>query len=204
MNEPKTIIEPLAGYIFDLVAKIRNKPFVPHSLTKLHNLKFCRDITKADTVVEIGSFKGVTARRLSYLFEKVITVEIDTTLHEISKIRCATRDNVQLILGDGKEVLADLAPDVRNAVLFLDGHFSGGQTGRGDEVEPVLEELDVISLHIGNFCAILIDDFRLFGVEEGWPRKSAVLAKLEEVLPNPVWTHYILNDQFICIRSNNA
>ncbi len=204
MNEPKTFIEPLAGYALDLLAKVRNRPFVPHSLTKLHNLKFCRDATKADIVIEIGSFKGLTARRLSYLFDKVITVEIDPTLHDISKKRCAKRKNVQLILGDGKETLATLSPSIENAVLFLDGHFSGGQTGQGEEVEPVLEELDVISDYIENFCAIVVDDFRLFGVEDGWPAKSDVMEKLEQVLPSPLWTHYIMNDQYICVLGDRA
>ena len=64
MNNPKTFIEPLGGYIVDLIYKIINKPFIPHSLTKLHNLKLCRDITGATTVVEIGTFWGVTAKRL--------------------------------------------------------------------------------------------------------------------------------------------
>ena len=58
MNNPKTFIEPIAGYIVDLTYKIFNKPFIPHSLTKLHNLKLCRDITGASTVIEIGSFWG--------------------------------------------------------------------------------------------------------------------------------------------------
>ena len=49
MNEPKFFIEPMAGYALDLLAKIRNKPFVPHSLTKLHNLKLCRDMSGAKT-----------------------------------------------------------------------------------------------------------------------------------------------------------
>lgn len=202
MNEPKTFIEPIAGYALDLLAKIRNRPFVPHSLTKLHNLKFCRDETKSKLVIEIGSFKGVTARRLSYLFDKVITVEIDSNLHEICKKRCADRKNVQLILGGGKEVLANLAPVIEDAVLFLDGHFSGGETGYGDEIEPVLEELDVISNCIESFSAIVVDDFRLFGVESGWPAKSVVMLKIEQILPSPVWTHYILNDQWVCIRSH--
>ena len=200
MNEPKFFIEPLAGYALDLLAKVRNRPFVPHSLTKLHNLKLCRDMTGATTVIEIGSFKGVTASRLSRLFENVITVEIMPKLHEIAKARCSKRVNVELLLGDGSELLPVIAARVSNAVLFLDGHFSGGETGQGDEPEPVLEELDLIIDYLDNFNAVVIDDFRLFGVEEGWPKKSEVIAKIEQILSSPVWVHYILNDQFVIIR----
>lgn len=202
MNNPKTFIEPMGGYIIDLIYKILNKPFIPHSLTKLHNLKLCRDITGATTVVEIGTFWGVTTKRLSYLFNKVITVEIDSALHSTALKRCRNRKNIELIKGDGIEVLTDISPSIKNAVLFLDGHYSGGITGLGDEPEPVLKELDVINEHIDNFVAVVIDDFRLFGVENGWPKRSEVLEKAEEILPCEEWTHYVLNDQFIFIRQS--
>lgn len=64
----------------DLVAKLRKRQFVPHSLTKLHNMKTYRDMTGATTAVEIGFYKGVTTKRMSQLFEKVISVEIDEAL----------------------------------------------------------------------------------------------------------------------------
>lgn len=87
MNEPKSVLEPLAGYFLDVIMKIRNRPFVPHSLTKLHNLRVLRDLTGSKTVIEVGSFKGVTARCLSYIFERVITIEIDKNLHQQAKDR---------------------------------------------------------------------------------------------------------------------
>ncbi len=200
MNEPKTFLEPLAGYLLDVVAKLRNRPFVPHSLTKLHNFKTCRDLTGAHTAIEIGSYKGVTARRLSRLFKSVVTVEIDPALHEIAKKNCADRPNVRLLLGDGAILLPQIAGEVSNALLFLDGHFSGGATGMGDEPEPVLKELDLLQGHIENFVAIVVDDFRLFGVEQGWPSKSEVMAKLESVLPQTRWNHFVMNDQFVVVR----
>lgn len=202
MNDPKTFLEPIAGYILDLVNKIRNKPFIPHSLTKLHNLKMCRDITGSSTVVEIGTFKGLTAKRLSYLFKNVITVEIDSDLYLIASKKLKKHKNIKLIKGDGVDVLAQISPVIDDAVLFLDGHFSGGITGIGEEPEPVLKELDIIYEHIDKFVAVVIDDFRLFGVENGWPKKSEVLAKAEKILPCNSWKHYVLNDQFIFIKSS--
>jgi len=201
MNEPKFFIEPYAGYLVDVFAKIRNRPFIPHSLMKLHNLKFCRDVTGAQTAVEIGYYKGMTAKRLSRLFQNVVTVEIMPELHEIAKKRCRTKRNVELLLGDGSELLPSIAERVSSAVLFLDGHFSGGETGQGDEPEPVLEELDLIANSLQSFEAIVVDDFRLFGVEDGWPTKSEVMLKIERLLPAPDWNIYILNDQFVVIRN---
>ncbi|MER9228543.1 hypothetical protein NKI39_23470 [Mesorhizobium sp. M0664] len=204
MNDPKSILEPIGGYVLDVVAKLRNRQFVPHSLTKLHNMKTCRDMTGATTAVEIGSYKGVTTKRMSYLFEKVISVEIDEELYHQASKRCAGRKNVELMLGDGAKLLPDIAAEVRTALIFLDGHFSGGITGQGDEPEPVLKELDLIQANLDHFCAVIVDDFRLFGVEPGWPRKAEVMQKLEDVLPASEWAHGVLNDQFLAVRKRPA
>lgn len=200
MNDPKSILEPIGGYALDLIAKLRNRQFVPHSLTKLHNMKTCRDMTGATTAVEIGSFKGVTTKRMSHLFEKVISVEIDEALYHQAGKRCAGRKNVELLLGDGAKLLPEIASRVNKALIYLDGHFSGGETGQGDEPEPVLKELDLIAPFISNFVAVVVDDFRLFGVEPGWPRKSEVMQKLEMLLPETQWRLSVLNDQFLAVR----
>ena len=200
MNDAKTFLEPLAGLLLDEMSKIRNRPFVPHSLTKMRNLKACRNMTEASTVVEIGTYKGVTSRRLSRIFDHVITVEIDAALYSEAHERLKQCPNVHQIHADGVRALPAIAKEVRNAVLFLDGHFSGGDTGLGDEPEPILAELDAIQPDLTSFVAIVIDDFRLFGVEPGWPKKSEVFAKLEAVL-TPEWKILVMNDQFIAIRS---
>ena len=200
MNDPKTIFEPIAGYLLDVVAKLRNKEFVPHSLTKLQNLYVCKKTTNARTIVEIGSYKGVTTKRLSRFFEKVISIEIDDELFKQAKTRCEARQNVKLIKGDGKEKLKEISPDVEKAVLFLDGHYSGEGTGIGSEPEPVLLELEVIKPFLNNYVAIVIDDFRLFGIEDGWPYKHEVLQYLEKNFLYPDWSISILNDQFIVKR----
>ena len=200
MNDPKTILEPIAGYALDVLSKLRGRPFVPHSLTKLQNLKVCRDLTKATTAIEVGSFKGVTTRRLSYLFKHVVSIEIDETLYRQAKMRCANRKNVEILLGDGTQLLPKVISNAKNALLFLDGHFSGGETGQGDEPEPILKEVDLILPSIENLAAIVIDDFRLFGIESGWPKKSEVLQKLESTFPQQTWSIAIQFDQFLITR----
>jgi len=200
MNDAKTFLEPLAGLFLDEMAKLRNLPFVPHSLTKLRNLKTCQKLTGATSVVEIGTYKGVTTRRLSSIFDQVVTVEIDAALHAQAVDRLKRKANVRLIHGDGVSALPAIAKEVSEAVLFLDGHFSGGDTGLGDEPEPILKELDAIKANLSSFVAIVIDDFRLFGVDNGWPKKSEVIAKLENTLADD-WQIMVMNDQFIAIRS---
>jgi predicted O-methyltransferase YrrM len=200
MNDPKTFAEPLAGYLLDLWSRIRNRPFTPHSLTKLHNLRTARILSGAKTVIEIGTYKGVTTKRLSRLFDKVVTVEIDAKLFEEAKRRCARCNNITFHLGDGSKLLPEILGRENDMLVFLDGHFSGAGTGQGDEPEPALAELDLIAAHLERVRAIVIDDFRLFGVEPGWPRKSEVLAKLESVFPQKIWDIVVLNDELAVFR----
>lgn len=200
MNDAKTVLEPLAGYLLDVSRKLRNKIFVPHSLMKLHNLKVARDMTGAETAIEIGSYKGVTTKRLSFLFHKVVSVEIDPVLYQRAMARCRNRPNVELHLGDGGELLPAIVRSSKKSLLFLDGHFSGGDTGKGGEIEPVLTELDGISNALDDIVAVVIDDFRLFGVERGWPKKSDVFAKLERMFPCSSWVIQVHNDQFLVLR----
>jgi hypothetical protein len=203
MNEPRTFIEPLGGLIIDELSKIRNIPFVPHSLTKLRNILYCRKKTHSKTAIEIGTYKGVTTRRLARYFEKVISVEIEESLYKKSQRRLAGLKNVELLLGDGTKLLPSITERVDSAIIFLDGHFSGGETGHGSEPEPVLVEIDLIKKDIDRINAIIVDDFRLFGVEPGWPKKYEVIEKLESTLPAKDWDHHIMNDQFVCVRKNS-
>lgn len=200
MNDPKSFIEPLGGYLVDVLAKLKNTPFTPHSLTKLHNLRTVRNLSGAQTVIEVGTYKGVTTKRLARIFDRVVTIEIDEALYRHAQDRCRGHDNIIFHLGDGAKLLPEIIASERDMLLFLDGHFSGGETGHGDEPEPVLAELDLIARHLDRACAVVIDDFRLFGVEPGWPRKSEVFAKLENVFPTPQWTITLMNDQFVAYR----
>lgn len=202
MNDPNTFIEPLGGYLVDLLSKLRGRPFVPHSLTKLHNIVTCRNLTRAKTIIEIGAFKGVTTRRLSYFFDNVISIEIDADLFDQARKRCAGRSNVKVILGDGSILLPEIIKNADNALLFLDGHFSGGVTGQGEEPEPVLKELDLLKCHLSNVAGVVVDDFRLFGLEPGWPKKSEVLRKLEGAFDETNWSIFVQFDQFLVVRRN--
>ena len=201
MNEPSKILAPIGGYIVDVLDKLRNRIFVPHSLTKLHNIRTLRALTGATSVIEVGTFRGVTARRLSYVFPRVVTIEIDEALHRQAKTVCAGRPNVELLLGDGSVLLPGIVAKETKTIIFLDGHFSGAGTGMGDEPEPVLKELDGLDGLQDRIAGVLIDDFRLFGVESGWPKKSEVFDKLEQVFKGADWRIAVLNDQVFVYRS---
>ncbi|MHA7900273.1 MAG: hypothetical protein ACX94B_10440 [Henriciella sp.] len=202
MNDPKTALEPIAGRLVDIYRLIKNQPFAPHSYTKLANLKYARKVSGAKTFVEIGTYRGLTATRAARLFENVITVEIDPTLHEISKKRCSKNSNITCLLGDGADLLPEISKTVDGALLYLDGHFSGADTSSSDVPEPVLIEIDLIRPWLDRYRAVVIDDFRLFGIDVGWPKKSELLQKIEQTFEHSEWSFGVLNDQILITRNS--
>ena len=140
MNSHGTLIAAAGGHLVDLWRMLRFDVKNPHSLSKLRQLTAVRNRTGATTLVETGTYLGNTARLASHFFDMVYTIEVDETLYTKAKTFLAPRTNIECLLGDCAKVLPELMarPDVDNALLFLDGHFSGGETGCGIVEEPAV------------------------------------------------------------------
>jgi hypothetical protein len=85
------------------------------------------------TVVETGTFKGTTTLRLAERFDRVYTVEIDERLYKMAANKFASKkkDNIVALLGDSREVLGTLVPELcadgkaDKVVFWLDAHWAG-------------------------------------------------------------------------------
>ena len=55
-----------------------------------------------------------------------------------------------------------LEPVFMTALFWLDGHYSGGETAKGDADSPLREELEAIGRHPIKTHVIPIDDVRSF------------------------------------------
>lgn len=164
----------------------RFAPSTPHSLSKLRQLKAVAKRTGGTTLIETGTFKGNTAMRASYLFQKVITIEVDQKLHKSASEYLARRENVECVLGDCALKLPEILgrPDVDDCVIFLDGHYSGGETGMADTEEPAIEEIESIAAFQPKVKGIVIDDFRMFTGIGDMPSKAALIRSIETFLPD--------------------
>ncbi len=119
--------------------------------------------------IETGSYLGDGIQQaLDAGFNKVISIELSDKYYQISKDRFADNPNVKIVLGDSFLVLPDILKDITEPITFwLDGHNSGGDTGFGIFMAPLIQELNVIKDHKIKTHTILIDDMRL------WPDKDA-------------------------------
>lgn len=127
-------------------------------------------VNKIDTLIETGTFRGDTVQAALPLFSSIFSIEVDSTLAEQAKKRFQDQDKVKIIYGDSGKVLSEILVSLnKQAVFWLDGHYSGGITGKGSKNTPILEELKNILRHPIKDHVILIDDARCFTGEFDYP-----------------------------------
>ena len=185
MNRPSRRWQAAAGYLVDLYCFASARFVNPHSYLKFLRLNEVRKQSGAHVFIETGTYLGITAYRCSAMFGVVYTIEIEPELAAAAARFLARRQNVQVICGDASVELQKIfeSASFDRALVFLDGHFSGGGTGSGKLPEPALEELQLLAKFKHRIGAIVIDDFRSFGTEAYFPSKSELLRAGEELFP---------------------
>ena len=202
MNEQGRPLSAVAGYAVDIVRLASARPLNLHSYTKYTVLRALKQRTRARCLIETGTFLGVTAARCARVFDRVFTIELDDKLAGRARTYLRRFKNVELLQGDAAKLLPEVVArdEARDAIIFLDGHFSGGDTARGEVSEPALGELETLARTADRICGVVVDDFRLFGIEPGFPSKAELLAVAERAFPFPSFTLDVHADQLIIER----
>ena len=120
--------------------------------------------------VETGTLYGQTVFSMEPFFKSLCTIEIKKEYvekaHGQYRRFCKKnrrKEKIRFYWGDSPHILQHVLSDIPdNAVFFLDGHWSGGDTGKGVKEVPLLEELTMIMEKFKHKAVIIIDDFRLF------------------------------------------
>jgi hypothetical protein len=206
MNARHTWASGLAGYLLDLSRFAKGSPLNLHSLTKYRVISALARRVGATCLIETGTFLGVTAARCARSFDTVLTVELDAQLAARAAKVLAGLRNVTVYHGDAVTLLPQMLahPGAGKTVVFLDAHYCGGNSARGDVPEPALAELDILASHRDRIVGIVIDDFRCFGVEDGFPTKAQLLAAAEAHFPHPTFAIRALCDQIVIERARPA
>jgi hypothetical protein len=116
--------------------------------------------------VETGTFLGDTLASLSPLFDRLISIEIKPELAARARVRFKNEKKVTIVEGDSAQGLRDAltALGEEPALVWLDAHYSGGDTGRGARNTPILDEVGLIVERANPGHVVLVDDLRYF-----WP-----------------------------------
>ena len=132
-------------------------------------------------LVETGTYLGDTLYGVAPYFEQLYSIELSQYYYHFAQKRFNKFDKINLLQGDSGKVLKELVPKLKSPALFwLDGHYSGGLTAKGDKECPVYEELNSIFLSPYNHV-IFIDDARLFIGKDDYP----TFGKFERVCKKP-------------------
>lgn len=162
---------------------VQGRPAPPPHLIKQ---KMLRDAARAGNVrvmVETGTLMGDMVEAMKQRFAQIYSIEISPELARKAQQRFRNDSNVRIIEADSATALKDLVPEIREPALFwLDGHYSGGNTGKGDKDTPIMEELAAIYAadldHV-----VLIDDARCFGVDADYPSLESLTAYIRKLRP---------------------
>lgn len=116
--------------------------------------------------IETGTNDGGTPWALKEDFDQLFTIELGQRQWRAAVAMFEPYAHVQCLQGDSAVVLPHVLGLVdQPALIWLDGHWSGGATAHGPKDTPVIEELRAI-FATGIDHVVLVDDARLF---EGMP-----------------------------------
>jgi hypothetical protein len=132
--------------------------------------------------IETGTHVGDT---LAYIADEkniaCTSIELSDYFFQLNKKRFLSYKNVNLIKGDSGVIINELIPTINNPTLFwLDGHYSGGITGKGALETPISLELESILNSDVEGHIILIDDARCFTGTDDYPYLELLLNQVRK------------------------
>ncbi|MBI5626930.1 MAG: hypothetical protein HY935_07025 [Nitrosomonadales bacterium] len=163
-------------------AILRGEYSLPPQSVKLSVIRHNIPNPHPSLFIETGTYYGDTVAAVKDLYASVISIEVDEALHKKACARFAADQNVRIAHGDcARELPGILAKLQEPAVFWLDGHYSGGETGKGEVEDPILISLNQIEAHPVRGHVIFIDDARTFDGREGRPDISEVFNCIKKI-----------------------
>jgi hypothetical protein len=163
-------------------ALVRGEYPLPPQSVKMLTIKENIPEPRPRVFIETGTYKGDTVAAMKPVFNRVISIEVADEYYRKACKRFERDANVSIRHGDCvSELPAVLAGLKEPAVFWLDGHYSGGATGKGVVEDPVLISIEQIRAHPVKEHVIFIDDARTFDGREGRQDLAEVLGKLKEI-----------------------
>jgi hypothetical protein len=152
----------------------------PHRVKQEIIQKFQRR-SNYTTFVETGTFRGDMVEAQKRQFDTIYSIELSQYYYERAVERFKGIPHIHLLFGDSSVVLPSIIAKLDSpAIFWLDGHYSAGQTAKGDKECPILEEIDTIFSGKPLDHIILIDDARCFNGEGDYPTIESLTASIQE------------------------
>ena len=172
----------------------KGKPIPPPHLVKQNLLKSYKDKYKLNILIETGTYLGDMVYAQKNNFNSIYSIEIQSFLYEAAKRRFKNFKHINILKGDSGKVLNEIMPKINEpALIWLDGHYSGGITGKSDINCPIYSELGAI-FSTPNDNVILIDDANCFDGTNDYPTYE----NLEKFFKKYNYKTAIYNNAIVC------
>ena len=147
-----------------------------------------------DVFIETGTYRGKMIYAVMPHISEIYSIELDQTHFRNADRRFAGYRNIHIIQGQSGRVLPEIIKDIDAKCLFwLDAHFSGGSTAKGDLRTPIMQEIECILRHKrAAEHIVLIDDARLFIGRNDYPTLQALKEFVLHLRPG--WVFEVEND----------
>lgn len=118
----------------------------------------------ADVFIESGTSYGGTTNAAKGIFKEIHTIELEDSFYAKAYARFVQDSHVHVYHGDSGQLLPHILNGLkeRKIVCWLDGHYSGGTTAKGQSNTPILQELQALENAHRSDAIILIDDVCCF------------------------------------------
>jgi hypothetical protein len=168
-----------------LIWEATGRTIPPPNMIKRRIIKKYAEMRSLKIFIETGTLFGDTVDAVKNIFDRIFSIELDEILYKKAKKRFAEFGHISILQGDSGKILPETISTISQPCLFwLDGHYSGWVTAKGQSETPIITELTYILSHPVKNHVILIDDARLYIGKGDWPDvkeiKSLVLNKFPD------------------------
>lgn len=153
---------------------------------------------KLPVFIETGTYQGDTVDYMKNYSQDIYSIELDYDLYKKARARFYNSEHIKIIHGDSGKQLGEILSKIQSPCLFwLDGHYSGEGTAKGEFDTPIIRELETICNHSCKLDhVILIDDAREFNGSKDYP----TLNFLTEFVLSKGFSYFKVQDDVIRIH----
>lgn len=175
---PNFIVEIRRRYIKNKIIvdwKKKGSPNPPPHIIKQLAISHYKKLYNYKILVETGTYLGNMIEAQKNNFKTIYSIEISETFFQQARERFKEDQHIHLILGDSGEKLKEVVYLLNDpAIFWLDGHYSGGNTSKGEKNTPIFNELKtILDNHFPH--VILIDDAVDFNGTNDYPTIQEVV-----------------------------
>lgn len=180
-------------------------------------LTMIKSASNINVFIETGTYKGDTTIIASSIFKPkqkkpcVHSIELSDQLFQNAQERFKNDQNIRLYHGDTLKILPEILRNITDrAIIFLDAHYSLGETAQGSFNTPILAELEIIKHSHHHDSLLIVDDIRMFDLPiadvkgtfmEGYPTLNMIVEKILEI--NPSYQCAIIYDTLIAFTQDD-